>query len=99
MNFVGGFGLALVQLALSILNIYSWIIIIRALLSWFGPNPYNPLVRILIQLTEPVLRPIRRLLPPRKLGGLDVSPLVVILLIQLVRYTLIYSLFGPRILR
>lgn len=94
MNFAMGFGYSLLQLLLTLLNIYMWVIIIRALISWVNPDPYNPIVQILIRITEPVLRPLRRLVPPRKLGGLDVSPIIAILLIQLIRQTLIYSFFG-----
>lgn len=94
MNFAMGFGYSLLQLLLTLLNIYMWVIIIRALISWVNPDPYNPIVQILIRVTEPVLRPLRRLVPPRKLGGLDVSPIIAILLIQLVRQTLIYSFIG-----
>jgi YggT family protein len=58
-----------------------WAILIRVLLSWI-PNldPYNPLVRLLRQITDPILEPARRIIPP--LGGLDISPIVVLLLIQ-----------------
>jgi YggT family protein len=94
MNFAMGFGYSLVQLLLTLLNIYMWVIIIRALISWVNPDPYNPIVQILVRITEPVLRPLRRLVPPRKLGGLDISPIIAILLIQLIRQTLIYSFFG-----
>ncbi len=94
MNFVQGFGLALVQLLLTVLNLYTWVIIIRALISWVSPDPYNPIVQILRRLTEPVLKPLRRLVPPQVTGGLDLSPLLAILLIQLVRYTILYS-FSP----
>lgn len=94
MNFAMGFGYSLLQLLLTLLNIYMWVIIIRALISWVNPDPYNPIVQILVRITEPVLRPLRRLVPPRKLGGLDVSPIIAILLIQLIRQTLIYSFLG-----
>lgn len=94
MRFAGGFLLALVQLVLTVLSLYTWVIVIRALISWVSPDPYNPIVQILHKLTEPVLKPLRRLLPPRVTGGLDVSPILAILLIQLVRYTIIYS-FSP----
>ena len=57
---------------------YMWIIIIRALISWVNPDPWNPIVRFLYQVTEPVLRPIRRRLP---MTGLDLSPVIVIVAI------------------
>lgn len=61
------------------LNIYFWIIVVRALISWVNPDPYNPIVRFLYQATEPVLGRIRRLLP--FLGGIDISPLIALLII------------------
>lgn len=94
MNFARGFGFAMLQLVISILDIYTWVVIIRALLSWVSPDPYNPIVQILARLTEPLLRPLRRLVPPHKLGGLDLSPLLLILVIQLVKYTLVYTVAG-----
>ena len=94
MNFAGGFLLALLQLVLTVLSLYTWVIIIRALISWVSPDPRNPIVQILARLTEPVLRPLRRLVPPSMTGNIDISPILAILLIQLVRYTIIYS-FSP----
>lgn len=91
MNFARGFGFSLLGLVLSLLDIYSWVVIIRALISWVSPDPYNPIVRILSKLTEPLLRPLRKLVPPERMGGLDLTPLILILLIQLVKYTIIYS--------
>jgi YggT family protein len=67
-----------------LLGIYSWIIIAAALISWVSPDPHNPIVRFLRQVTEPVLTPVRRLLPPWKTGGLDLSPLIVLIAIQFV---------------
>ena len=94
MNFAGGFLLAILQLLLTVLSLYTWVIIIRALISWVSPDPHNPIVQILHRLTEPVLKPLRRLLPPHKTGNIDVSPILAILAIQLVRYTILYS-FSP----
>lgn len=58
-----------------VLFIYMWIIIIRALLSWVNPDPYNPIVRFLYNITEPVLFAVRKRLP--SVGGIDLSPIVV----------------------
>ncbi|MHB1926873.1 MAG: YggT family protein [Leptospirillum sp.] len=71
-----------------LLTLYSWIIIIRALISWVSPDPSNPVVRILHQITEPVLAPLRRLVPPEKLAGMDISPLIAIFLIQVIQHFL-----------
>ena len=65
---------------------YMWIIIIRSLLSWVNPDPWNPIVRFLYQVTEPVLRPIRRRLP---MSGIDFSPVVVILAIYFLQRFLV----------
>jgi len=70
-----------------ILDIYMWIVIISALISWVSPDPYNPIVRFLHAVTEPVLRPIRRIIGLR-LGIVDISPMVVILAIIFVKYFL-----------
>jgi len=76
---------AVMDVVLKILEIVQWLVIIAALVSWVSPDPRNPIVRFLYATTEPLFRPIRRLLPPSRTGGLDLSPLVVILLIFLVR--------------
>jgi YggT family protein len=73
------------------LNIYMWVIIIRALLSWVNPDPYNPIVQILTRLTEPVLLPIRKLVPPYKIG-LDLSPLIATLFIIFLQYAVVDTL-------
>jgi YggT family protein len=70
-----------------ILDIYVWIVIISALISWVNPDPYNPIVRFLHAVTQPVLRPIRRIIGYR-LGIIDISPMVVILMIYFVNYIL-----------
>jgi YggT family protein len=71
-----------------ILWIYSIVIIVRALMSWFRPNPDNPLVRFTYGITDPVLNPVRDLLIYRlglNLGGLDISPLIVLVAIHFFR--------------
>ena len=77
-----------------ILDIYTWVIIAAALISWFNLSPYHPAVRLLRGLTEPVLAPIRRLLPPWKTWNLDFSPMIVIALIQWVVPRLLFALMG-----
>jgi len=81
--------LILLAIALDkILWVYSIIIIVRALMSWFNPNPYNPFVRFIYGITDPVLDPVRNLLVHRlriNLGGLDVSPIIVLLAVHLLR--------------
>lgn len=75
-----------------LLNIYMWVIIIRALISWVNPDPYNPIVQFLQRSTEPVLRPLRKLAPPYRLG-IDLSPLIAILIIMFLQYALINTLY------
>ena len=75
-----------------VLNIYMWIIIGRALISWVNPDPYNPIVKFLYKATEPLLYRVRRVLPV--MGGLDLSPLVVLLAIMFLQNFLVASLFD-----
>ena len=75
-----------------LLGLYSWVIIAAALITWVSPDPRNPIVMFLRQVTEPVLAPVRRLLPPWKTGGLDFSPLIVILAIQFVERVILPGL-------
>ncbi|MEJ2068284.1 MAG: YggT family protein [Deltaproteobacteria bacterium] len=74
------------------LVIYMWIIIIRALISWVSPNPYNPIVRFLYRVTEPVLWRVRRVLPFGGGIGIDFSPLIVIFIIIFLRLFLVQTL-------
>lgn len=74
------------------LTFYMWIIIARAVISWVNPDPFNPIVRFLNSVTEPVLYPIRRRLPMSS-GGIDFSPLVLILAIVFVQSFLVESLY------
>ena len=75
-----------------VLNIYMWIIIGRAIISWVNPDPYNPIVKFLYRATEPLLSRVRRVLPV--MGGLDLSPLVVLLAIMFLQNFLVVSLFD-----
>ena len=83
--------IAVAKIADVLLTAYMWIIIISALITWVNPDPYNPIVRFLRSVTEPVYRPIRRAIGFR-LGIIDISPMVVILAIMFVKYFLIQSL-------
>ena len=74
-----------------VLNIYMWVIIIRALISWVNPDPYNPIVRFMTRVTEPVLSPLRRLAPTYKMG-IDLSPMIAILIIVFLQYAVIDTL-------
>lgn len=74
-----------------VLTVYMWIIIARALISWVNPDPYNAIVRFLYSATEPLLYRVRRAMPFRT-GGLDLSPLVVILALYFLQIFLVSSL-------
>lgn len=75
-----------------VLNLYMWVIIVRALISWVNPDPYNPIVQMLYRITDPVLNRIRRLIPAYSVG-IDISPIIVILAIMFLRGFLVQSLF------
>lgn len=87
----GNLILAMAQVINLGLTIYMWIVIIRALISWVSPDPYNPIVRFLYRLTEPVLWRVRRILP---IGGfgIDFSPLIVILVIYVLKLFVVRTL-------
>ena len=76
-----------------ILTFYLWVVIARAVLSWVSPDPYNPIVRFIYNITEPVLGRIRRLVPLH-FGGLDFSPIIVFLAIIFLQQFLVASLHG-----
>ena len=75
-----------------VLRMYMLIVIFRVILSWVSIPSLRTVAIILHNLTEPVLRPFRRLLPPRALGGIDISPVIVILLIYFVDSAIVRSL-------
>lgn len=75
------------------LSVYMWILIIRAVLSWVSPDPYNPIVRALCSVTDPVLSFLRRRFPLMA-GSIDFSPMVAILAILFLKYFLVRTLFD-----
>ena len=85
---------AIVQTLHTVINLYIWIVIIAALLSFVRPDPYNPIVQILHRLTEPVMNFIRSKMPFVVLSGIDLSPLVVILGLQLVDNFMMRAVLG-----
>ncbi len=66
-------------------------ILLRVLFSWINPDPYNPLVRFIYQVTEPILAPLRRFIPP--FGGLDITPIVALIIMDFVRRILLGLIF------
>lgn len=92
MFIIGNFFLALAKITDLVLWLYMWIIVIRALISWVSPNPMNPIVRTLYGITDPFLYWIRRTLrlPPM---AIDVSPLIAIVIVLLLKYFLVATFF------
>ena len=76
----------------SLLSLYFWIVIIAALLTWVRPDPYNPIVRALRTMTEPVFYRVRKWLPFTYSSGMDFSPVVVLLSIELFNRIVVASL-------
>lgn len=74
----------------TVLFLYMWLIIIRALISWVNPDPWNPIVQFLMRATDPVLIIIRRRVGI--LGGMDVSPILAILLIMFLQYAVVQTI-------
>ncbi|HTC19830.1 MAG TPA: YggT family protein [bacterium] len=70
------------------------LVVVRALLSWVNPDPYNAVVRAINTLSEPLLKPFRRLLPPWRLNGLDLSPIFAVLSLEFVRRFVIPTLWD-----
>lgn len=69
----------IINILIMLLDVYQLILLVRVLISWFRVDPYNPFIKVLYDITEPVLRPIREALP--QTGMMDFSPLVAFLLI------------------
>lgn len=78
----------------AVLTAVYWLIIIRALISWVNPDPYNPIVQFLYKVTEPILSPIRKILPLDFKFGIDISPIIAFLAIMFLRSFLIPTLIG-----
>jgi len=82
-----------------VFNIYYFVLVIRILMSWINPDPYNEIVKTIYKLTDPVLEPIRKHIP-LQIGMLDLSPILVFLLLNFVDYFLVNTLLniGQRML-
>jgi YggT family protein len=87
----GNFLDALATVVAYVLQIYSWIVIARVVISWVNADPYNPIVRAIYSATEPVLYRIRRALPVFA-GGIDFSPIVVFIGIMFLQSFLVQTL-------
>ncbi len=95
---LGNFFQALAVVLQYSLEILSWLIVIRALLSWVNPDPYNPIVQFIERTTEPILIPFRRIIPSYKIG-IDLSPLAALLVLYFLKIFLVRTLleFAARL--
>ncbi len=92
MFMLSNFLLAVAKLLDFVFSAYIWIVIARAVISWVSADPYNPIVRFLVQATDPLLVRIRRLLPFSIMGGIDLSPMILILIIIFLQSFLVPTL-------
>ena len=88
---LSNFVVALAKIIDIALTLYMWLIIARALISWVNADPYNQIVIFLYKATEPVLRLVRRIIPFRNIG-IDLSPMIVLLVILFLQYFLVETL-------
>jgi YggT family protein len=93
MFILSNFMIAIAKVLDIVLTIFMWIVIARAVLSWVSPDPYNPIVRFIHKVTEPVLYQIRRRIPV-SFGGIDFSPIIVFLAIIFLQRFVVHSLYG-----
>ena len=84
--------LTIAHLLRMILYIYLFVILIQVIMSWLNPNTYNPITAIMYQISEPILKPIRRLVPSA--GGLDFSPFIILVIINLLMMLIISPLMD-----
>ena len=93
MFILANFLVAIAQVLYYLLEVYKWLIIARAVISWVGPDPHNPIVRFLYGATEPVLYRLRRAFPLYA-GGIDFSPILVFVVILFLQYFAVQSLID-----
>ena len=89
-NFISSFA----QLLDVVLTFFYWVMLVRCLISWVNPDPYNPVVQFLYKTTEPILAPIRRIIPMTWGIGIDFSPLIAFLLFVFLKSFLVRTLFD-----
>ena len=83
MSTIGNIIFGLGGIVHSLITVYIWVVIIAALISWVKPDPYNPIVQILYRLTEPVYAFVRRYIPT-VINGIDLTPIVIIISLQII---------------
>lgn len=87
---LGNFLISVAKLVELMITILYWLIIVRALISWVNPDPFNPIVQFLYRTTDPILAPIRKFLPP--LGPIDISPIVAFFVLYFLKLFLVSTL-------
>jgi len=92
MFILANFIVAVANILEILLTILYWLILIRALVSWVNPDPFNPIVQFLYKTTEPVLYPIRKILPLGLSFGIDISPIIAFLAILFLKSFLVRTL-------
>lgn len=85
---------SLAQIIDIVLNIFYWLIIMRALISWVNPDPLSPVAQFLYKTTEPILAPIRKILPLSLRFGIDISPVIAFLILLFLKSFLVKTLAG-----
>jgi len=91
---LGNLLIAVAKILDVVLTILYWLILIRALISWVSPDPFNPLVQFLYKTTEPILYPIRKILPTGFRFGIDISPIIAFLAILFLKSFLVRTLID-----
>ena len=91
MFILSNFITALASVLNAVLGVMTWVIFIRAVISWVSPDPSNPIVQFLERVTEPILAPIRRVMPPM---GVDLSPIIAFLIILFLQKFLVPTLYD-----
>lgn len=94
MFILANFLFALARLLDVALTIFYWLILIKAIISWVNPDPYNAIVQFLHKVTEPVLEPIRKMLPASLKFGIDISPIVAFLAIIFLKSFLVKTIID-----
>ena len=92
MFILGNLLAAIAQLLDALFTIATWLVIIRVLISWVNPDPFNPIVQFLVRATDPILEPLRRIIPP--IGFIDITPLVALLLMKAIQVFLVRTLMD-----
>ena len=83
-TFLGHFILAFANLLSMVINVFIFIIIIRSILSWIGPLPYNQFVQILKKITDPIFRFVHKVVPFSIIGGIDISPILILFVLYFI---------------